>query len=203
MQKIFFYVFILFCAFNSNAQFQKEGVGVIGFFQTDSVFYSPNAKSDNLRPALNAVEWLPEVQGDFVYGPIVWQCIADSAEWYKSIMHFYIVTEEGAIVGDSTAVGYVRHGKFVEFQKWERYLKGKYIFSVAKGNTFLSAIDQKTVLECDQKNCLRIESVKGDMVKVVTPKESDCAQLKQQCITEAWLRWHDAKGKLLIQLTPQ
>jgi hypothetical protein len=182
--------------------FQKSGPGVIGFFQPDSVFYSPDASTDNLRPALNAVEYMPEMQGDFVYGPIVWQCLIDSAGWYKSRMHLYLVTGEGEITGDTVFTGYVKHSPFVEFQKWEKYLRGKYIFGFDKSVKLMDAVNTKVPLKCEQRKCFKIESVKGDWMKIVTPKESDCMSLPEVCTKEAAIQWVDDSGKLLIRLLP-
>lgn len=204
MIRILVFVFIALAntSWTQQGFFQKNGSGVIGFFQPDSVFYSPNASAENLKPALNAVEYMPEMQGDFVYGPIVWQCIKDSSGWYKTNMHCYLVSSEGEIYGDTIFTGYVKHSPFVEFQKWDKYLKGKYIFGLDKSVKLLDAADAKTPLKCEQRKCFRIESVKGEWIKIVTPKESDCASLPEVCVKEAVIRWIDDSGRLLVKLLP-
>jgi hypothetical protein len=175
------------------------GKGVIGFIQTDSVWVGKKPDEKKLIQAINGAELWPEMTGQRIFGAIVWPCFADSAGWYK--VHKLTYDSDGEDMSMKSNVAYVKHSDFVEFQTWEEYLKGKYIYDVPATMNFYKNMEEKSILSCRQSSCLQIVEVKGNWAKVVTPS-AGCRADTKTCITEAWIQWTDGKGKLLVQLRP-
>lgn len=193
---------VFFASLLASAQdnpWRVVGNGVVGFIQTDSVWVGKVPDEKKLHQATNAAELWPEMTGAQVFGAIVWPCLSDSAGWYKVRAISFDQKAEDSELG--TAVAYVKHSPFVEYQTWETYLKGKYLYDVPATTKFFKNKEDKTPLVCSQRGCLQITEVSGNWVKVITPTQG-CDAAQKTCIEEAWLVWTDGKGKLLVPLKP-
>ncbi len=200
--KSLFLLSVLLVSLATRAQdnpWRVVGTGVIGFIQTDSVWVGKKPNEKMLKQATNAAELWPEMAGNAVFGAIVWPCYADSAGWYK--VHKIAYDSDGEDVGINAHVAYVKHSAFIEFQSWDEYLKGKYLYDIPSTTKFFATPNDKSPISCHQRSCLQIAQVQGDWAKVITPNAGCDADLKI-CITEAWVKWHDGKGKLLVSLRP-
>ncbi len=197
--------FLTLVSFGAMAQSgppKVEGIGVVGFSESDSVRMSPTAQASDERFAYYVHSKWPEMNGQKVWGQHVVTCLADSAEWFKVTVHEYQVTPEGDYVEALPYVTYIRKSGWVEFQSWNDYMRSKFIYSIAASVAYFTQPNEQVPYACDQRDCITVTDMAGDWMQVNTLQGDDCSEFGVHCLDHVWFKWKDTEGNLLVRLMP-